>query len=171
MLNSATFILCFVLSINAFAATPEWMKIENKDIEPPVHLSLSEQQTCAARLIAELNRELHASFTAANISSVRMPNWDHPEMGFVRGGGFNVRMQASFPKTSPAMKRLHPGRFASTKAWFTLGAVPSLHLPDEIGGVKTFLETENSAAGTVEYDFVAHLDSGYAYLPIGLGCT
>jgi hypothetical protein len=174
--NSPSLKLCFFIffllianEIRAFAEVPQWMQIENKEIEPPIHLSLSEQQTCASRLIAELNGETHASLSASNIASVRMPSWAHAEMGFVRGGGFNIRVKASYAKTDLATKRLHAGRFARTKAWFTLGAVPSLHLPDEIGGNKTFLETENAVTGMTDYDFVAHLDSGYAYLPIGLG--
>ena len=152
----------------ANAETPVWMQTAINSIQKPEGLSGAEQEACAQSLIDELNHRMKTSLTLNEITPIQMPGWDKPEMGFMRGGGFNIRIVTSLTKAQTKHTRIKTGRFADFETWLKLGAQPSLHVPDKIDGQKLFLKTVSEDGERIDYDFVAHSDSAYAYLPIGV---
>jgi hypothetical protein len=62
---------------------------------------------------------------------------------------------------------LKPGRFSDLKTLLELGDQPSLHMPKAVDGKRMFIETESEDQSTKSYDFIAHSDSAYAFLPLG----
>jgi hypothetical protein len=121
---------------------------------------------CTYRILDSINRHFHTAFTRDDVAPVKMSDWEQEESGFVRGGAFNIRVRGN--QLSPdRKKKIHQGRFSNFWDWITIGLNPSLHIPGDIDGVNVFdLDTKEGPVPQV--DFVAHVDSGFAYLPIGL---
>lgn len=139
-------------------------------VEAPTKLSYAEQVECTDRILEAINDKFDGDFSPDDVAPVKMSTWAHEEAGFVRGGAFNIRVRGSqYP--SHRRKKIHPGRFTDPWTWITFGIHPSLHIPGKIDGATVFeLDSERtlSAGGDPQIDFVAHIDSAYAYIPTGL---
>jgi hypothetical protein len=165
-------LLTLFIALNAFSATnealpnPTWIDADLSGVDEPLNLSGAEQEFCAQVILEEINKRAQLSLNENDIVKIQLPNWSQPEQGFIRGGGFNIRVVAAIPETRKKLKHLHVGRFADFMTWLKMGDEPSLHLPSNIDGVQTYFETEDEAGTHV--DLVAHVDSAYAYLPLGL---
>ena len=154
-----------IQAAHAETVWPTWMDKLAKRVDRPTKLSFNEQLECTYRILDSVNHRFHTSFTREDVAPIKMSDWEQPESGFVRGGGFNIRILGN--QISPDhKKKLHPGRFASIWDWLTIGLNPSLHIPGDIDGVSVFELDSKTAVPQV--DFVAHLDSAFAYLPLGL---
>ena len=149
--------------------TPAWMSATDSmsDVEKPAGLSADDQEQCVGVVLGELNARLGTSFRRENVAPIQMAGWDKPEVGFVRGGGFNIRVVTTLPVEDASQVHVSPGRFADFWTFIDAGLRPSLHVPGSFDGQTTFNQTWSDDGKTVSYDFVAHTDSAYAYLPFG----
>jgi len=145
---------------------PVWMQSQMDVIQKPDSMSGAEQEACVESILIEMNKRMKTSFTRENVSPIQMPDWDKPEVGFIRGGGFNIRIVASLTKEETKHTHIKPGRYADFETLIKFGAQASLHVPDVIDGRKFFLKTV-SANGRENFDFIAHSDTAYSYLPVG----
>jgi hypothetical protein len=146
---------------------PQWMHSKNlTDVTRPDGLGGAEQEECTQVILDEINRRLKTSFDRDNVAPIRLDDWTRDEMGFVRGGGFNIRIAGSMSSEHSKRTHLRAARFADFATWLELGARASLHIPRDFDGETVFLKSERD--DQVNYDFVAHMDTGYAYLPLGL---
>jgi len=159
--------LSFMSKANASSNHPLWMESQLIAIQKPTNLSESEQESCTLSLLNEVNHHLKTSFTEHDLAPIQMPGWDQPEMGFMRGGGFNIRIVTSVNRGTEG-DHIHSGRFADLETALKLGAGASLHIPEKIEGLTTFLKSESDDGEQIQYDFIAHSDTGYAYLPLGV---
>jgi hypothetical protein len=147
--------------------TPVWMQSQMGAIEKPESMSGAEQDACVQLLLDEMNTRMRTSFTRENIAPIQMSGWDKPEIGFLRGGGFNVRIVASLTKAETKHTHIKPGRYADFETLIKMGDQPSLHVPNAIDGQQFFLKTVSDDGNRIDYDFVAHSDTAYSYLPLG----
>jgi hypothetical protein len=170
MKHEAFALFGLLISLNALADQnlphPTWMNADIAEIEQPINLSGAEQEQCTQVILEEMSKRTKLSFTADNVVPIQFPGWNQAEKGFVRGGGFNIHVVATISETRKKLHHFHAGRFANFLTWLRMGDEPSLHLPDNIDGLQTYFETEDESGTHV--DVVAHVDSAYAYLPIGL---
>ncbi len=143
-----------------------WMNSSIKSIKVADHMSRDDEGYCQNAILNEVNHRLKTSFTLNDLAPIQMPGWPEPVMGFMRGGGYNIRIVGSVDRTSHQATHIKPGRFSDFETIVKLGAQPSLHIPKDIEGHAVFIKTES--ADQVQFDFVAHSDTGYAYLPIGV---
>ena len=143
-----------------------WMDSSMSSIQKPT-LSLDEQAQCTIALLSEVNHRLKTQFTTEDLAPIQMPDWNEPEMGFMRGGGYNIRLVTSVDRSSHAATHIKPGRFSDFETFMKLGAQASLHIPNVIEGRPVFIKTESESEEKTQFDFVAHSDTGYAYLPAG----
>jgi hypothetical protein len=173
MKHEAIFLISgLFIAFNAFSATnevlpnPTWINTDLSGVDEPVNLSGAEQEFCSQVILEEINKRAQLSLSENDIVKIQLPHWSQSETGFIRGGGFNIRVVTTIPESRKKLKHLHVGRFADFMSWLKMGDEPSLHLPGSIDGVQTYFETEDEAGTHV--DLVAHVDSAYAYLPLGL---
>lgn len=141
---------------------PGWMAQLQNEIDPPTGLSTEDRQTCDDRLLTTLNQQFEANFTSQDMALIDTPTWAAPDTAFMRGGGYNIRIVAS-GLSEAEVKRIHAGRFIGHIDGFPADLEPSLHVPGTIGSAQVF--ASDATAGTV--DFVAHIDTAYAYTPLG----
>jgi hypothetical protein len=146
-------------------AQPEWMNSDLVGIDPPEQMSGADQDQCTRVILDEINTRTKISLTEDDVAPIKMPSWDRAERGFVRGGGFNIRIVTTLSERSNQLHHLHSGRFANFITWLKMGDEPSLHLPKVIDDHQIFFKSEDETGTHV--DFVAHVDSAYALLPIG----
>ena len=104
---------------------------------------------CTARILGVANQTLGTSFTSANVqgSPSRI------------GGAINISITAG---NLPAAQfnAIVPGRYVSGPLQYLVGYGPSLHITG--AGFKN-----NNVGGFTSVTFTAHIDSAYAYNPIG----
>jgi hypothetical protein len=167
-MNFTKVIFCLLLcSLSTAQASPEWMKIRNDAIVRPDSMSADEQAECTESILTEMNRHFKTSWTADDIAPVQMPGWDHPEAGFIRGGGYNIRIVKTLNRGDESIKHIKAARYSTFESDVEIGAQPSLHIPGKIDGQQMFNKETSSDKSTTTYDFIAHSDSAYAFLPIG----
>lgn len=163
---------------------PEWFNNAISAIHPPDNLSDEVQLDCTMKILEYVNNTFHTEFGIENVVPIQLPGWEKPEAGFIRGGGFNIRVAGN-----QLIADNHPvkyGRFMPLIGWFELGAHAALHLPGSIGGYQTFTwkqilntnspdltenpDSKDSTEVSTEYrqvDFVAHIDTADPYEPLG----
>ena len=122
---------------------PNWFDNNISVMNPPNKLTVEQQQACTVKILEYINDTFHTEFTPKDVMPVQLSGWKKPEMGFVRGGGFNIRVVGRQPTVDP--KTVHYGRYMPTIGWIELGAHAALHLPGSIDGFQTF--TRKTAPG------------------------
>lgn len=147
------------------AVPTSWMVKLGNLMQPPTSLSSDMQNTCTQRILDALNDQFGMHFDTSDLAPIFVPGWKNMEMGFVRGGGYNIRVYAT-GLSSAEVKRVHAGRFLSKDHVFFRDLKPSLHVPNVIWGVSTMTKSQDASGGKV--DFIAHIDSQWAYSPFGL---
>jgi hypothetical protein len=170
LLVSAAAAIFFCLNANADIfglQIPEaaWLHGSLPGVEEPTYISEQQQIECTQDILSELNRHFRTHFTEENVVPVKRDDWLSTQGGFVHGGGFNIRIVATLPVKKS--KKIKVGRFSDLLTWFKLGAQSSLHLPGNIDGEKVFNKSVSEDGSEVNFDFIAHIDSAYAYLPAG----
>jgi hypothetical protein len=130
-------------------------------------MTAQEQTECTESILTEMNRHFKTSWTADDVAPIQMPGWDHPESGFIRGGGYNIRIVKTLNQGDETIKHIKPARYSNFVSDIEVGAQPSLHIPGKIDGQTMFIKESSTDKSTTTYDFIAHSDSGYAFLPIG----
>lgn len=151
----------------AQAGPAPWMQATDSmpDVNQPSDMSGADQENCTEVILGEVNARLGTSFVREDVAQVQMAGWDHPEAGFVRGGGYNIRIVKTL--SADEGSKVHAGRFADWWTFLDLGIRPSLHIPGNFDGQNVLNMNWSSDGQSVTVDFVAHTDDAYAYTPFG----
>lgn len=140
---------------------PGWMTTLDKAVDLPDRMTPDEQAVCTQRILNELNVKLKGfNFTQDDMAPILMASWTTPRMGLLRGGGYNIRVVRS-GLTAKQLKHIKAGRYVTITGILTDGISPSLHIPGLTLGAELLIKTDDSV------DFTAHIDSAYAYFPLG----
>jgi hypothetical protein len=144
---------------------PEWFDNSISAMHPPDRMTVNEQRDCTMKIVEYVNTTFHTEFGPDNVVPVRLPGWAKAESGFVRGGGYNIRLVGM----QPAMDQhsVHHGRFMPAIGWIELGAHAALHLPGSIDGFQTFTRKLSDDSKNRQMDFVAHIDTANPWEPLG----
>jgi hypothetical protein len=146
------------------AVDAEWFDNDISVMNPPDKMSLDEQNECIGKILIYVNNTFQTEFTKDNVMPVQLPSWEKAETGFVRGGGFNIRIVGEAPANDNPVRY---GRYMPWIGWIELGAHPALHLPGSIAGYQTFTRQPIADNTSNKVDFVAHIDTALPYEPVG----
>lgn len=156
--------ICFADGSGDAPAWPAWMSALSHELKSPDSLPDELRQSCEDRILAALNARFGVRFSTTDVALVDVPGWAQPERAFMRGGAYNIRIVAGgFSQTE--LQRIKSGRFIGHLDGIPDDLKPSLHLPKKIKDNLVFNSTFANGTGSV--DFVAHIDTAYAYSPLG----
>ncbi len=111
---------------------------------------------CTGRILGAVNNQFGTNFTSADVGTGAYAPFQWPE---VPGGTVNIDI---FPPQGQA-GGISPGRYPVNWWTYVIGYGATLHVPAGPGGLDS-----PSTLNFSDTEFTAHLDSAYAYNPIGL---
>lgn len=133
------------------------------DMESPNELSTERQLYCINHILNVVNHNFGGSFARSEIHGFTFLTNHREYLGFKRGGAYNVHIIADKVSAEVAMK-IHPGRYTDLKNILHLGIGASLHVEDDFDGFAHTFVRRPDGDGTYHMEFLAHIDSAYAYM-------
>ena len=117
---------------------------------------------CFGRILAAVNKRFKTHFTQADI----VPSYGPHDGNFMNGGGANIVIHA---ENLPAaqFQAIQLGRYTNLLGILT-GIGASLRIAGHGGLDPDAVFSKNNSGGVNSVTFTAHIDTSYAYNPIGL---
>jgi len=110
---------------------------------------------CQPVILSAVNNQFGTNFTGANVQSF-----------FTNGGALNLVITGT-GLTAPQFNSIHTGRFPSSVLGAITGHGPSLHITGQTPLDPGAVFNKRNIGGVTTVTFTAHIDSAYAYNPLG----
>jgi len=110
---------------------------------------------CQAVILSAVNNQFGTNFTNSSVQST-----------FTNGGAFNLVINGT-GLTPSQFNSIQPGRFPNGLIGIITGSGKSLHITGQTTLDPTAIFTKSNNGGVTSVIFTAHIDSAFAYNPIG----
>ncbi|MGH9534768.1 MAG: hypothetical protein ACRD2E_07920 [Terriglobales bacterium] len=113
---------------------------------------------CTEKILTDVNNQFGTSFSSGNVTNE-----------FPQGGGADLQIEQSpFAGSVAQFNSIQPGRYPNHWWSYLIGWGPNLHVTGETPSDPRAVFSDQNVGGSLSVELAAHIDSAWAYNPVGL---